>query len=182
MTKLSYLLYIKINISEYNEKITDFFFKAAKVSTVSFPHHTLYTNQYKLPTAWKFMHALCELKNVYTACVWVPACASLPPHSPHSTLAPVLGCAYAWAHSQFVVRIPQVCLHFRWFLVIAQCNLCDQRGKVNVDVPERDSRRERENNLLVQVQTDNAGDRHEKPFICANVSQGSNYNLLLVIM
>lgn len=24
--------------------------------------------------------------------------------------------------------------------------------------------------------------RHEKAFICANVSQGSNYNLLLVIM
>lgn len=52
-------------------------------------------------------------------------------------------------HSQFV-RIPQVCLHFRWFVVIAQCNLCDRRGKVNVDVPEREKivysrdRRERE--------------------------------------
>lgn len=72
------------------------------------------------------MHALCELKNVL--------CAAPP--SPSLRPWPGLGEGglRLCAHTQFV-RIPQVCLHFRWFVVIAQCNLCDRRGKVNVDVP-----------------------------------------------
>lgn len=82
------------------------------------------------------------------------------------------------AHTQFV-RIPQVCLHFRWFVVIAQCNLCDRRGKVNVDVPTirtdtRDGAKEEEGdgegqkNRLVQVQTD-AGDRDTKKRLSAQM-------------
>lgn len=82
------------------------------------------------------------------------------------------------AHTQFV-RIPQVCLHFRWFVVIAQCNLCDRRGKVNVDVPtirtdrgdgakEEEGGGEGQENRLVQVQTD-AGDRDTKKRLSAQM-------------
>lgn len=123
--------------------------------------------------------------NLKTFCVCAP---------PSSTLRPGLGRGCAYVHTQFV-RIPQVCLHFRWFLVIAQCNLCDRRGKVNVDVPtigtdrqtdRRDGDEEGEVEGQEKLTSPSANrlwrQRHEKPFICANVSQGSNYNLLLVIM
>lgn len=115
------------------------------------------------------MHALCELKNVL--------CAA----------PPLLATPLAWggegglrlcAHTQFV-RIPQVCLHFRWFVVIAQCNLCDRRGKVNVDVPtirtdrgdvdqEEEGGGEGHKNRLVQVQTE-SGDRDTKKRLSAQM-------------
>jgi len=61
------------------------------------------------------------------------------------------------------VRIPQVCLHFGWFVVIAQCNLCDRRGKVNVvpttttiwkwDATKAKKQKEVRKTYRVQVQT-----------------------------
>lgn len=115
------------------------------------------------------MHALCELKNVLCA-------APLPLGTPLARGEGLRLCA----HTQFV-RIPQVCLHFRWFVVIAQCNLCDRRGKVNVDVPTIRTDRadgakeegeeeggEGQKNRLVQVQTD-AGDRDTKKRLSAQM-------------
>lgn len=75
-----------------------------------------------------------------------------------------------------IVRIPQVCLHFGWFVVIAQRNLCERRAKVNV-VPANNNNTAKQQNENEQQQTRNkqektyetkrkhTGDRHGKPFI-----------------